>query len=136
MPHPNSFNKNERLCSRILIEKLFNEGTSFLIYPIKVVYYTDRIEKENGRSDAPLQVLISVSKKKFRRAAHRNKIKRLMRESYRTHKSELTTLLIKKEYELALGLIYIGDSIPEFGYLKSKIISIMKRLNQEFLQIN
>lgn len=135
MHQPNSFVKNERLCSRILIEKLFKGSKSFLVYPVKVVYM-ELSEEESERSETPLQVLITVSKKKFKRAAQRNRIKRLMREAYRTNKSELTDLLSKNEQKIVLGLIFIGDAIPEFGYLKSKIISIMKRLKQEFSQIN
>lgn len=135
MPHLNTFKKQERLCSRSLIGKLFKEGKSFLVYPVKVVYL-ELVDEASESADVPLQVLISVSKKRFKLAAHRNKIKRLMRESYRTNKSEFTKLLIKKERKIVIGLIYIGDSIAEFGYLRSKIISVMKRLKQEFSSIN
>ncbi len=125
-----TFTKSERLCSRALIGALFNQSKSFLVYPVKVVYL--QLDGEQKKfCDSSLQVLISVSKKKFKRAAHRNKIKRLMRECYRTNKNDLTNLLLKKDKKVAIGLIFIGDSIPDFGYLESKIILIIKRLSHE-----
>jgi len=135
MSGTNTFRKNERLCSRAIIGALFSQSKSFLVYPVKVVYLELTDQQENF-SDSPLQAMISVSKKKFRRAAHRNKIKRLMRECYRTNKSDLTSILLEKNKKVALGLIFIGDSIPDFGYLHSKIILIIKRLKQELSQIN
>jgi ribonuclease P protein component len=135
MPGAHTFRKNERLCSKAIIEALFNHSKSFLVYPVKVVYLelNDQLEKF---SDSPLQAMMSVSKKKFRKAAQRNKIKRLMRESYRMNKNELTSLLCEKNKKVAVGLIFIGDAVPDFSYLQSKIILVIKRLSQELSQIN
>ncbi|HOF81727.1 MAG: ribonuclease P protein component [Bacteroidales bacterium] len=122
------FRKNERLCSRYLIEKLFKEGSSFLVFPIRVTYF--QIEgREIARLKSPLQVMFSVSKKRFKKSVQRNRIKRLMRECWRINKSPLTEKINKHEKHIIVSLVFIGESIPDFALLNTKIISIIKRLN-------
>jgi ribonuclease P protein component len=36
-----SFKKEERLCNVKLIEKLFTDGSSFLVYPFRIVWLTE-----------------------------------------------------------------------------------------------
>ncbi|HPD59040.1 MAG TPA: ribonuclease P protein component, partial [Paludibacteraceae bacterium] len=69
------FPKSERLNSKIKIDRLFTDGKAFLVYPLRTVYF---ISSENP---SELEVLISVPKKKFKKAVHRNRIKRLIREA-------------------------------------------------------
>ena len=78
-----SFKKEERLCNVKLIEKLFTDGSSFLVYPFRIIWLS-----EVANSVHPVQVLISVPKKRFKRAVDRNLLKRRIRELYRIHKSE------------------------------------------------
>ncbi len=75
-----TFPKRERLCSIKSIDSLFSGGESFIAYPLRVVY---RIETENDETQRSASLLISVSKKKFKRAVKRNRVKRLIREAYR-----------------------------------------------------
>lgn len=78
------FPKSGRLCSRILIEKLFEPGNSrsFTAYPMRLVFYT-----QEGEGN---QLLISVPKRLFRHAVDRNRVKRQIREAYRTNTDLLT----------------------------------------------
>jgi len=73
-----TFKKGERLSSEKSIATLFAEGDSFFQYPFKVVY-----KKEQSTYPFSVQLLISVSKRNFKKAVDRNKIKRLIREAYR-----------------------------------------------------
>ena len=90
-----TFSKGERLCNYHQIQKLFQEGNSLKKYPIKLLYLAVDSQEINN------QVLISVPKRKVRRAVHRNRIKRLIRESYRKQKS-----LLSSSYSLAF--VYMG----------------------------
>ena len=58
---------------------MFEGGVSksFSIFPIRVVY----MPVEQG--EAPASILISVSKRRFKRAVKRNRVKRQIREAYR-----------------------------------------------------
>ena len=75
--------KSERLCSKTLIERLFAGGnSSFPAFPLRVVYMW--LEPSEGTSD--VSILISVPKKRFKRAVKRNAGKRQVREGYRRNK--------------------------------------------------
>lgn len=118
-----SFGKDEKLCSKRLIDELFNSGRSFNAYPIRVLYHSLK------ESDAPAKVLISVPKKRFRKAVDRNRIKRLIRESYRLNKLQLIEKCEAQGKYIALAFVYIGNEIPEYAGLNKTMIGILEKLN-------
>ena len=73
--------KEERLKSRKIIGRLYGEGKSIKVFPLRMVYL-----QTMHTSDYPCQVGVSVPKRNFKRAVDRNRIKRLLRESYRLEK--------------------------------------------------
>ncbi len=77
-----TFQRGERLKSRKVIEQLFKMGNSFAHYPLRFVWTT----LDEPKSEFPVQFALSVSKKKFKRAVDRNRIRRLVREAYRLNK--------------------------------------------------
>jgi len=80
-----TFSKEERLCSRKVLEELFGGGhQSVSAFPVRAVYM------RNGQSG--VRVLFSVSKRYFKRAVKRNRIKRQLREAYRLQKEVLQPL--------------------------------------------
>ena len=97
--------KAERLNSKILIGKMFEGGVSksFSIFPIRVVY----MPVEQG--EAPASILISVSKRRFKRAVKRNRVKRQIREAYRKNKYLLVDELQRREKRLAIAFIYLSS---------------------------
>ena len=80
-----TFKRAERLKSRKVIEQLFKQGQSFAQYPLRIVW----VEMAEPRSEFPAQFALSVSRKKFKRAVDRNRIRRLVREAYRLNKHVL-----------------------------------------------
>ena len=73
--------KLERLKSKKLIEKLYQDGNSVKSFPLRMMYL-----QTAHTSDFPAQVGVSVAKRNFKLAVDRNRIKRLMREAYRLQK--------------------------------------------------
>lgn len=120
---PFKFGKAEHLKSDKSISLLITEGFSFLVFPIKVrwilVPKNDKISIKCG---------FSVPKRKFKKAVDRNYIKRIMREAYRTNKEILTSTLQNNESQMHLLLTFIGDDVPNFQYIESKIILTLQRL--------
>ncbi|NER17383.1 ribonuclease P protein component [Spongiivirga citrea] len=100
----------EKLKSRKLIEKIFAEGKSVSQFPLKMVYLPVELN-----SDSPLQVGVSAPKRKFKNAVTRNRIKRLMRESYRLNKHLIFNNL---PTSYACMILYIGKEEPDFGALQ------------------
>ena len=86
-----SFPKKEKLTSKIIIDRLFKEGESTFKYPFRILFLSD-----TSYSEPFPQIVISVSKRNFKHAVDRNRIKRLIREAYRLQKNELMVLFPQK----------------------------------------
>jgi ribonuclease P protein component len=121
-----TFSKNERLCSKILIDDLLSNGRSFILDPFRIIWLEKAIN-----SDSPAQVLINVSHHKFKRAVDRNRIKRLTREAYRKNKSALYEFLNQNNKQIIFTLFYISKDIPVYSEIELKIILILQRLKKE-----
>lgn len=127
-----SFKKEERLCSKRLINSLFGSGSSFVIYPFRVVFSAG-----GGQATGltPVQVLVSVSKRRFRKAVDRNRLKRLVREVYRLHKTDgLYKFLADHDVHLLLVLQYVGKEELPFSELEEKMQRVFSRLKYELAE--
>lgn len=122
MTNKNTFSKVERLCHKRLIEELF-KGKSCWNYPFKVFWKEVTLKEE-----IPAQVLISVSKKKFKHAVDRNRIKRLIREAYRKNKHILYDPLIISNKQLIFGITYQTNKQLTFSEIESKIIEVLNQI--------
>lgn len=121
-----TFGKNERLHSKFLIDQLFREGDSFFKFPFKVVYLN--VENTDFNSNA---VLISVSKRNFKNATDRNRIKRLVREAYRLNKHLLMSLEDNEKPFWNVAFIYTAKSILSFKEIERKIILILQSIKKQ-----
>jgi ribonuclease P protein component len=121
-----TFSRQERLKSGKVIKNLFATGRSFLVHPFKVNW-----QLRTKNSNSPARVMISVSKKNFRKAADRNHMKRLCREAYRKNKHVLIEFLEEKEVRCDFSLIYIGRDPEGYSTVEKKIITLIKRLISE-----
>ena len=72
--------------------------------------------------------MVTVSKKKFKRAVDRNRIKRLMREAWRLEKPALENRLLTDEKQRAIVFIFVGNELPEFEEVQSAIASLVSQM--------
>ncbi|MDX5339249.1 MAG: ribonuclease P protein component [Cyclobacteriaceae bacterium] len=117
--------KSERLHAEKLIKELFHEGSSFFLYPFKILFLR-KIELA-GQTN---QVLISVSKKKIKRATGRNLIKRRVREAYRINKQILAP------NGILLGFIFVGNPEMPFSEIEIKMANALAKLSKEISENN
>jgi ribonuclease P protein component len=76
-------------------------------------------------------VLISIPKKKFKRAVDRNLLKRRIREIYRIQKSEdLFPFLNERSEKIVLAINYIGNEIAEYASMAKKFNTAILRLKR------
>lgn len=118
-----TFSKDERLCSKRLFSQLLESGTSFFVHPFKVIWLASGHE-----GSKPVQMAISVPKRKFKRAVDRNRVKRVTREAYRKNKQSLYDALAQKNLKGLLLLVYTGNDLPAYPELENKIKLILQRL--------
>jgi ribonuclease P protein component len=123
MTHPNSFSKPEHLFGEKRISRLFTQGEAFIAYPLRVVYLL-----EVKKDAEPASVMVSVPKKRFKRAVKRNRLKRLMREAYRLNKQELFEKLNEKELQIHLAFNYVSDDELDFAQVEKKMKVVLQRL--------
>lgn len=121
-----SFRKDEILRKKKLIERLFAAGNSFFIYPFKIIWIHSILDTR-----FPAQILISVSKRSFKNATDRNRIKRLIREAYRKNKHPLYQCLTDYNLQGAVAIIYTSNSHMTAEEVETKIKAVIKRLITE-----
>lgn len=116
-----TFSKRERLTGTKRINHLFTEGKGFISYPLRVIYL---LHEQNA--SAKCSILVSVPKKRIKKAVHRNRIKRLIRESYRLNK----TLITNEDFgekSMDIAFIYVKDNESNFQDIQK---AMQKALNQ------
>ena len=125
--------KQERLCSRTLIEQLFlGHSQHKKEWPVRVVY---QVVKRKDEDDAQAEGLMSVSKRYFKRAVKRNLVKRQLRESYRLHKAILTDVLaLHPDTKILIAFIWLSgqtyDSVKVEKAVKAALEKIVDSLER------
>ena len=125
-----TFSKAERLCSKKLIERLFGgEGKSFPAFPLRVVYMP--LTEEEMAAD--LSILVSVPKKRFKRAVKRNRVKRQVREAYRRNKHILTEALAAQEGapRMALAFIWLDGKLHPSVEVEQKVKKLLHHIAED-----
>lgn len=114
------FNREEHLKSKKNIDLLFAKGKGISSNPVRLIYY-----KEENERPLP-QVLFSVSKRNFKKAVDRNRIKRQMREIYRLNRDR--HFLPENANAYLLAFIYIAKEKIPFIILEKKLNLALERL--------
>ncbi|MDX1365409.1 ribonuclease P protein component [Arenibacter latericius] len=117
------FPTKEKLKSKKLIDKLFAEGRSITQYPIRLVYLQIKFE-----DDTKCKVGVTASKRNFKSAVKRNRIKRLMREGYRLNKH---LIFNNNENQFAFMFLYLGKEMPTQPKISTTMIRLMKKFATE-----
>lgn len=115
--------KAERLCSKKSIDALFTgtDSKSLSAYPIRIVY--------RHTEEAGIRILVSVSKKRFRHAVDRNRVKRQIREAYRLNKHRLDDIA-QASLGMDIAFIWLTDRHQPSQLVTAKMISLLDKIAQ------
>lgn len=123
--HTCTFSRRERVKSRKLTDSLFKGGNSrsMAVYPVRMVYE----EKERCDHDEPVVTLMSVSKRHFRRAVKRNRVKRQLREAYRLRKQILLSRM-PQDKAYVVAFIWMADELADSATVGDCMERLLTRL--------
>ena len=127
-PRRYTFRKAERLSSRKAIEELVSKGKIISMPPFKLTWIITPLE-----TDFPAQIAFSVPKRFFKKAVDRNRMKRLMRESYRKNKADIYPLIQERKIQVALLCYFSGKSIITYNETEEKLKLILQRFAKDII---
>lgn len=128
---PFKLSKWERICGRTLLEKLFTGGKSksFSVFPLRVVYLLTNQPDGDLQHEAPVKMMVSVSKRHFKRAVKRNRVKRQVREAYRLNKEiVVSSMADSPNRQLLLGFIWMSDVLHDTDTVERSMQVLLKRV--------
>ena len=114
--------KKERLKSRKQIDTLFLQGQRFAQFPLRVTY------QFLPSAEPGIQVGVTASKKHFKRAVDRNRLKRLMREAYRLQKNELIEKMVSGGLKGFVFFMYTDRTIASFDTIRQAMSQALIKL--------
>ncbi len=124
---PYTFGKEERLCSRSLMDRLYADGHRLLAFPFSVQWLA-------VEGTQPCQIMIVAPKRRFRHAVDRNHVRRLPRECWRLRKPDFYTFLQEHNLCIVLSLVYVHNEIMSHDQLGHKMDKLIELLRQDILK--
>lgn len=113
--------KEERLSGLTIFNLLFKNGQSLFSYPIRLVWM-----RSPHYHPFIAQVAFAVSRKNFKKAVDRNRLKRLMREAYRNNK--VLFYEAGKDKKISLLFIYVADELLPYPTIERAVCTLRNKL--------
>ena len=142
MQKRHGFQKSERIVSQKLIDELFKGGQSqsLVAFPLRAVWQLRQLPDAGAPSlpegsaaqpaPAPAQLLISVSKRHFKHAVDRNRVKRQLREAYRLNK-QLIVDRVPADRQLCLAFIWLADAHQSTADVERRLYGLLRRIAEK-----
>jgi ribonuclease P protein component len=118
-----TFGRAERLKSRKQIEELVKEGSSLNADPLRMIWKESSVSQKGS-----VTATVAVSKRNFKRAVDRNKLKRRMREAYRLNKEELFSTLQQKEKKISLMFFHVSKQLSAYESIEDGMKNVLQKL--------
>ena len=116
-------NKDEKLTSRTAIELLFGEGKSLMAFPLRAAY------RLRPRGEHPVQFLISIPKKRIRKAVGRVTLRRRVREAYRLNRRQLLfPALDEQGWGVDIAFVYLDSNLAPYSVINEKVTLLLQRI--------
>ena len=118
-----TFRRVDKIKGIKTINNLFDEPNIVTVFPLKAFYKTESITAEKT-----VELAVSVSKKRFKKSPNRNRVKRVLRESYRINKVKILSN-IPNHIKLSVMIVYIGKELPKTTEINSKTEELFKKIS-------
>lgn len=118
--------KKQKLCSQVAIDMLFAPGAgcqAALSYPLRAIWRLN----PGRRCDAPLQMLISVPKKRLRHAVDRVKMRRRAREAFRLWQHEHPA---PEGARVDMAFIYVASRLEPYAAVERAVRRLLRDMQR------
>lgn len=119
----NRLYKSEKLCSRTAINEVFISGSSVISFPLRVVF------REANDGVAIPRFMITVPKKKIRKAVGRVLLRRRIREAYRLNRSILNEALPDRHNGVEMVFLYLDKEIADYKIIEFKMQDLLRKIS-------
>lgn len=123
-----AFPRHNRLKSHNSISDLFSSSHSYGKRAIRFLWKID----ENTDAEGGIKVVIAVPKRKLRKATDRNRVKRMIRESFRQNKTEIEAFLRERKINCNLGILYNSNKIENYNLINETMITLLAKYQDEY----
>ncbi len=127
-----TYQKKDKLKSRKQTQFLFSNGHSINAFPIKLIY---TIESTPELTEGLLQAGVGAPSRIFRKAVSRNRVKRLLRESYRLQKPNFFTQIQLAQKKVSLFFLYTDKIVLTQKEIEDKLSFALTQLAQKINKI-
>ena len=114
---------SEKLKSKKAISQLFSNGSVITSFPLRLIFI-----KSTFHNNVAIKSSFSVSKRNFKHAVARNRIKRLLREAYRKNKY---IVFINNEHQFSFMFLYIGKEMPSYDLIEAKMKILLTKFKKK-----
>ncbi len=121
----NRLYKSEKLCSRTAIGELFTRGRSVSAFPLRAVIKMKGCEGEKRQH---ARFMITVPKKKIRKAVGRVLLRRRVREAYRLNRSLLLPVLEECGMSVDMAFLYMDANIADYHVIETKMRTLLGKI--------
>lgn len=120
--------KKEKLCSTVAIDQLFGHGglhtghsKSSIAFPIRAIW------RHNPRrsSDAPIQFLVSVPKKRLRHAVDRVTMRRRIREAFRLLRHQYP---MPSDARVDVVFLYVANELMPYTRVENSMRRLLDKI--------
>lgn len=134
---PLTFPKSERLRHKSLIDHLHAEGGKVTVFPLRAVWralseeqLSENFHDAVPEGIAPLQVMITIPKRKIRKAVGRVQMRRRVREAWRRQRRDLRAAVEAHPdmRTLSVAILYLADQPKSQAKIDERMGRLLEQL--------